>query len=189
MAVFFKPSDIKTVACTVANLTRGGSSFAVCEDEEQVFINPKITEAMNIDVGDYLTAYCIDNFRPERGGEEQYAVRWRAIRVVVSERFNPVPVAAPAAPAPKPELTTEQIEQRILTLLKEDRAYTTAQAARDTGLDQMKIANVMRGLHDRGQIAACEISSSGGQERVSKLYYARDVGLMVDLIDEVVLDD
>lgn len=189
MAVFFKPSDIKTVACTVANLTRGGSSFAVCEDGEQVFINPKITEAMNIDVGDYLTAYCIDNFRPERGGEEQYAVKWRAIRVTVAERFDPIPAAAPAAPAPKPELNIEQIEQRILTLLREDRAYTTAQAARDTSIDHMRVSNVMRGMHDRGLIAACEISASGGQERVSKLYYARDVDLLVDLIDEVELDD
>lgn len=189
MAVFFKPSDINTLACSVNNMTRGGSAFAVCENGDQVFIPPKIVELVNIDVGDFLTAYCIDNFRPERDGEDRYAVRWRAIRITVAERFNPAPVAAPAAPAPKPELTTEQIEQRILTLLKEDRAFTTAQAARDTGIDHMKVSNVMRGLHDRGQIAACEITASGGQERVSKLYYARDVDILVDLIDEVLLDD
>lgn len=189
MAVFFKPSDINTLACSVNNVTRGGSAFAVCENGDQVFINPKIAEMMKIDVGDFLTAYCIDNHRPERGGEEQHAVRWRAIRITVQERFDPIPAPAPVAPAPKAELTTEQIEQRILTLLKEDRAFTTAQAARDTGIDHMKVSNVMRGMHDRGLIAACEITASGGQERVSKLYYARDVDILVDLIDEVLLDD
>ena len=189
MAVFFKPSDINTLACSVNNMTRGGSAFAVCENGDQVFIPPKIVELVNIDVGDFLTAYCIDNFRPERDGEDRYAVRWRAIRITVAERFNPAPVAAPTVPAPAPELTTEQVEVRVLSLMDEDRAYTTAQAATMLRIDQMKVANVMRGMHDKGMIAACEISASGVQERVSKLYYARDVDLLVDLIDEVVLDD
>ena len=193
MAVFFKPSDIRTMDCSVGNMTRGGSAFAVCEDGEQVFISPKIVELMEIGVGDFLTAYCIDNHRPENGGEEHHAVKWRAIRVTVQERFAPAPAASPALSLtiqkPKPELTTEQIENLIMGIMQQDRAWTTAQAATEISVDHMRVANVMRHLHEGGEIASCEINAKLGQERVSKLYYARDVDLLVDLIDEVVLDD
>lgn len=193
MAVFFKPSDIRTMECSVNNKTRGGSVFAVCEDGEQVFVPPKIVELMDIDVGDFLTAYCIDNHRPEIGGEDRHAVKWRAIRITVQERFSPAPAASPALSLtlqkPKPELTGEQIENLIMGIMQQNRAWTTAQAATEIDVDHMRVANVMRHLHEGSEIASCEINAKLGQERVSKLYYARDVDLLVDLIDEVVLDD
>jgi hypothetical protein len=194
MPVFFKPSDIKTIECSVHNKTVGGSAFATCQNEDQVFISPKIVDTVNIEVGDFLTAYCIDNHRPENGGVERFSVRWRAIRVMVQEKFSPTvyghPAAPPAAiPQPKPELTGEQIENLIMGIVQQDRAWTTAQAATEIGVDHMRVANVMRHLHEGGEIASCEINAKAGQERVSKLFYARDVDLLVDLIDEVVLDD
>lgn len=190
MAHFFKPSDIVTKTCTIANTTRGGSAFGVCEDGEQVFISPKIVDQVGVNIGDMVTAYCIDNHRPEVAGEERYAVRWRAMRVVVQERFEPAPVAAPApVPAPKPVMTNEQLENAIMVLMDQDRAWTTAQAADNLKIDHMRVCNTMRGLHEAGDVAACELFAKGGQDRVSKLYYARDVDLLVELIDEVVLDD
>ncbi len=195
MAVFFKPSDIVTLACSVNAKIRSGSAFATCEDGEQVYIVSNLAKTSSLEVGDFLTAYCIPNYnyydsdadKKDRGSK---SVRWRAIKIVVQERFQIPPIDTRPEPVkPKPELTAEKIEQRILSILDEDRAYTTAQAALHTGIDQMRVANGMRSMHERGLIAACEISASGGQERVSKLYYARDVDLLVDLIDDVVLDD
>lgn len=190
MAQFFKPSDIITMTCTVANTTRGGSAFGVCEDGEQVFISPKIVDLMQVNVGDMLTAYCINNHRPEAGNEERFAVKWRAVRVTVLERFEPTPLAAPApGPAPKPVMTNEQLENAIMVLMDQDRAWTTAQAADHLKIDHMRVCNTMRSLYDAGDLAACELFAKGGQDRVSKLYYARDVDLLVELIDEVVLGD
>ena len=191
MAFFFKPSDIKTIECCVNNKTRGGSAFAVCEDGTQVFIQPKIVDLVSIDVGDLLTAYCIDNHRPESDGADHYAVKWRAVRVTVKERFDPIPAALPlAVPVAKPELTNEQIEQSVMDMMVQwDRAWTTAQASAYLSLDQMRVSNVMRGLHDKGRIATASLEAQSGQDRVSKLYYARDVDLLVELIDEVELDD
>ena len=187
MSVFFKPSDIKTIECSVHNLSRGGSAFAASENDEQVFIPPKIVDSVGIEVGDFLTAYCIDNHRAENGGEERFAVRWRAIRVTVKEKFTPTPQARPEAPPAAPAQVP--VEDLVLGLLLEDRAWTTAQMAEQLKIEQLRVAHVLQMMHDKGEVARCEMWAKAGQERVSKLYYARDIDLLVDLIDEVVLDD
>lgn len=195
MAVFFRPSDIVTRICTVGNMTKGGSAFAVCEDGEQVFISPKIVEATNIDVGDMLTAYCIDNYRDQDGGEERYAVRWRAIRVTVEERFSTVPpvapVAAPVAPvAPVvPVAIDDKWEDRAVSLLKkQDRAWTATQMALEVGVHRQTVSNWFSYQHKTGKVASAKIYAQGDQERPSIVYYARDVDILNDLIDEVVLE-
>lgn len=175
--VFFKPSDIRTIVCSVINITRGGSAFAVTEDNEYVFINPKIVDQTKIDVGDYLTAYCIDNHRPEVDGEHQS--RWRAIRIVVTERFV----------TDVPEVKAKSITDQITPLFRSNRAWTSAQIAKQIGEDHMRVTNALNGLHDSGQIAVVKVYAKGGQDRCSAMFFARDVALIHDLIDEVELDD
>jgi hypothetical protein len=196
MAIFFKPSDITTKTCTVNNRTRGGSAFAVCEDGEQVFIPPKVVDATDIDVGDMLQAYCIDNRRPEVDGEARYAVRWRAIRVIVTEKFAPT-LAAPVTPAvaltidpPAPaEISALELSKRCKEKLEEDRAWTASQLAKAVGVETQRVSNWLSVQHETGSIAAARLYAAGMQERASKSWYARDIDLLEELIDEVVLGD
>lgn len=187
MAIFFRPSDITTRICTVNNKTRGGSAFAVCEDGEQVFISPKIVDATRVEIGDLLTAYCIDNHRQENDGEARYAVRWRAIRITLQERFQPPAVAAPAvpaAPAASPDLGS-----RIKALLGQDRAWTVVQVIEALGeTDHRKVIDWLRTHHDAGRFACAKLYKRGNQERASHVYYAKDIELLIDLIDEVELE-
>ena len=196
MTTFFRPSDITTHTCAVNNLTRGGSAFAVTEGGEHVFIPPKIVDLMGIDVGDMLTAYCIDNFRDENGGEQKYAVRWRAIRVAVQERFMPkadAPVAAVpvtlAAPVAPVEMTAAEVHAKARDLLLADRAWTTVQLAEEIGCDSQRISSWLHAEHKEGRVAAARIFARGEQDKPSRSYYARDVQILYELIDEIVLHD
>jgi len=161
------------------NITRGGSAFAVCESDEQVFISSKIVEVIGADVGDMLNAYCIDNHRPEIDGE--YSARWRAIRASISERLIPLQGVVPAA---KPDLT-----QRCRDIImKEDRAWTSRQIAEALGEDTQRVSTHLRGEHNAGRVASASICAEGGQDRVSALYFAKSVEVLVELIDGVVIE-
>lgn len=174
MAQFFKPSDIVTTTCTISNRTRGGSAFAVCEDGEQVFISPKIVEITGIDTGDYVTAHCIPN------GEGR-AVRWKAVRVDVAEKFIPAAKAPPVGPA-------EPLAERVAHSLLEDRAWTATQLADHLGVEMQSVLNVLYRGHQVGEYACAKLYKRGDQERSSFTYYARTLDVLQDLIDEIVLD-
>lgn len=180
---FFKPSDIVVKTCTIMNVTRGGSAFAVCENDEQVFISSKIIEIINADVGDMLSAYCIDNHRPEVDGE--YSARWRAIRANVTERLIPLQGAAPApVQVPKPDLA-----QRCRDLIMgKDRAWTSRQVAEALNEDTQRVSTHLRNEHNAGRFASASICAEGGQERVSAVYFAKSVEVLVELIDGVVIE-
>ncbi len=186
MAVFFRPSDITTHVCSVNNKTKGGSAFAVCEDGEQVFISPKIVDATRIEVGDLLTAYCIDNHREDSDGETRYAVRWRAIRVTVKEKF---PQVAEAAPVAAPAKREDDMPGQIVRLMKQSRAWTPAQIAEALGVDTVKVSDWLRYHHVTGEYACAKLYLKGTQKIASSLYYANSVSLLRDLIDEVTLED
>lgn len=196
MNVFFRPSDITTRICTVSNKTKGGSAFGVCPDGEQVFISPKIVDAARVEVGDLLTAYCIDNHRDE-DSRDRYAVRWRAIRVTLQERFTPpaevslpAPIPAPVAYAVPPvEMTPSQVHARVRELMQQNRAWTAPQLAEEIGCDRQRISHFMHVEHKDGRVAAARIYARGDQEKYSRSYYAKNVELLYDLIDEIVLDD
>jgi hypothetical protein len=176
---FFKPSDIVVKTCTIMNVTRGGSAFGVCEGDEQVFISAKIMEIINADVGDMLNAYCIDNHRPEVDGD--FSARWRAIRANVTERLIPLQGEAPAA---KPDLA-----QRCRDLIMgKDRAWTSRQIAEALNEDTQKVSTHLRNEHNAGRVASASICAEGGQDRVSALYFAKSVDVLVELIDGVVIE-
>lgn len=176
MAVFFKPSDIQVKLCSISNITRGGSAFAVCEDGEQVFISPKVIEIIGAEVGDLVRAYCIDNHRPEVDGE--YSAKWRAIRASIEEKFL---VGGEATPAPVDTVV------RCRELLKQDRLWTARQMTDALNADPTKVGNVLYGEHHAGRIAAVKVYASGDQEKATAVYYGKTVELIYELIDEIEL--
>lgn len=185
MAIFFKPSDIVTRVCSVTNKTKGGSAFAVCPDDDQVFISPKIVDAARIEAGDLLTAYCIDNHKDE-DGRDRYSVRWRAIRVTVQEKFVPAP---PEAAVAEPIEMTETEHNRIRKLMLQNRAWTVRQMTDEVRGDKDRVSKFMMREHQAGRFACARLYSIQDQARASFIYYAKDVELLRDLIDDVVLED
>jgi hypothetical protein len=182
---FFKPSDIKQIVCTISNMTKGGSAFAVTEASEQVYISPKIVEAVNVDVGDMMLAHCIDNFRSDAEG--RYSARWRAIRVEVTERLDLT--SKPVVQEPQPVvLGALDLSSRCRGLMDLNRAWTAAQMAKEIGVETLRTSNWLQYQHTTGAVASARIYANGEQERASKVYYARDVDLLEELIDEVTLD-
>ena len=185
MNAFFKPSDITTHVCTVGNKTKGGSAFAICENNEQVFISPKIVEATGIEVGDMLTAYCVDNHR-DADGEARYAVRWRAIRIAIKERFQPPEAIVQAIPAPD---TSEALPDRCGRLLMQDRAWTSRQMAEALGEDHKAVSNWLVWQARGGKVAAIKVYADTSQHNPSHVWYVRTMGLARELVDEVTLHD
>lgn len=185
MNAFFKPSDITTRICTVNNKTKGGSAFAICENNEQVFISPKIVDATGIDVGDMLTAYCVDNHR-DAEGEARFSVRWRAIRITIRERFQPVAVVPQPAPA---QTTPEGLPERCRLLLQQDRAWTSRQMADALGVDIKAVSNWLVWQSRGGHITAIKAYADASQHNPSHVWYVRNMDLAKDLIDEVTLED
>lgn len=167
MTTFFKPSDIKTIECTVSNLTRGGSAFAVCENEDQVFISPKITDQMQLQPGDFLTAYCIDNHRA--GVEREYSVRWRAIRVKAVEPFRPDEKVEE-----KVEATFEEKLNAIFDM-EPQRAYHGSQLSKMLDVETIRVTNWVNHQHEYGRLVAAKLYKSGDQERASRVYFARSL--------------
>ena len=186
MHTFFKPSDISTIPCTISNITRNGSAFAVTEQDEQVYIGPRIVEATGVDIGDFVTAYCLDNHRPESDGQHHQA-RWRAMRITVAERLAVAPAPAPT-PTPAPELSTIELSKKCQQLLRQDRAWSAKQIAAQIGCETQRVSNWLHYQHQTGNVAAAKLYSNGEQTNPSKVFYARDVELLDELIDEVTLD-
>ena len=175
MSVFFKPSDIVVKQCSVTNVAAGGATFAVCEDGESVFINPKMAGMIGCDIGDLVQAYCIDNHRPEVEGN--YNARWRAIKANILEKLI----------VPEPVVVKEK--PKVADLLKRDRLWTTRQLAAATGEDHLRVATFMRGEHSAGRVACLKVYASGEQENASALYYGKSTELIHELIDEIELGE
>jgi hypothetical protein len=184
MTGFFKPSDISTRICTVDGTTKGGSAFAICENGEKVFISTKIVDAVGVEVGDMLFAYCVDNYR-DGEGYAKYSARWRAIRVEVQERFKPVAAAAPAQAtqeAPQevvyalPVVVTQgDAGARIRALLDEDRVWSARRAADRLEMSMNQASSWLWWKHKTGEIASARLFQSMDQERASHVVYAKDI--------------
>ena len=101
-------STIKTVTCIINHTNAAGSGFGVTPDEEGVFIPSRVMESARLDIGDKLKVFAQDNHADP--DTQHYTARWRAIRVVIEERFServgepidvehpvPKPIVAPKA--------------------------------------------------------------------------------------------
>lgn len=202
MTNYFKPSDIKTVSCIIESTSRGGSGFAVSESDDKVYISPRIMESLNLDVGDSLTAYCIDTSLEEHGGG-QFSARFRCIRARVEARLIDVahptqayqekPVEAPLLP---PLATMQDIEQVVKKCIDRPRCWTVGQI-----MDEVKASLAAKRLPDGAEAklhgwmdfmveggALAKVVISSGTNIVST-FYAKDADVPVSLIDEYEINE
>lgn len=203
---YFKPSDIRTVSCTVQNFARSGAAFAVDQEDDAVFIPVSLVERSNIDIGDAITCYCVDQMLDENKRNEVTA-RYRAIRLRIDQRLADVLPGFAASDSmrqervPEPEkpreFTLEQARAIIGEFLKKRRAWTTEQLIEEvsatdkeavmTSEMQARIVGWLNRLHDDGIVARCEIRMQASQEPIQ--YYAVTTDIFVQLVDDYELDD
>lgn len=206
---FFKPSDIVTVQCSVSNVTRTGSAFAVDENEESVYIPVRLVEQSKIDIGDSLTCYCIDQSLDENINEVSGNARYRVIRLKVEQRLNDILPGSAASDAlvggrprdaeakPPKSVTLEEARICINDLFIKRRAWTIAQIIDEvrqahsgmTVTDEMcaRITTWIEKMHEIGTLASCGVSRSAGD--VPDVWYAAQYETFLDLINEFELED
>ena len=71
-----KDFDTVKMPAVVEMNTYAGSAFAVNSQGEQIFINSRIMERMELEKGDQVTAYVLPNYEDKRD-----TIPWRAMRV------------------------------------------------------------------------------------------------------------
>lgn len=206
---FFKPSDIVTVQCSVSNVTRTGSAFAVDENEESVYIPVRLVEQSNIDIGDSLTCYCIDQSLDENINEVSGNARYRVVRLKVEQRLNDILPGSAASDAlvggrprdaeakPPKSVTLEEARICINDLFIKRRAWTIAQIIEEVrqahaGMmvtDEMcsRITAWIEKMHEIGTLASCSVSRSAGGD--TDVWYAAQYETFLDLINEFELED
>lgn len=206
---FFKPSDIVTVQCSVSNVTRTGSAFAVDENEESVYIPVRLVEQSKIDIGDSLTCYCIDQSLDENINEVSGNARYRVVRLKVEQRLNDILPGSAASDAlvggrprdaeakPPKSVTLEEARICINDLFIKRRAWTIAQIIDEvrqahsgmTVTDEMcaRITAWIEKMHEIGTLASCGVSRSAGD--VPDVWYAAQYETFLDLINEFELED
>ena len=83
---YFSPSDLKVLDATFNYQAKTGIGFAITPDHEQVFISARDVNNLQLDIGDTLRAYAVDNLaRPETA---HFSSRWRAVRVELVQRMS-----------------------------------------------------------------------------------------------------
>lgn len=206
---FFKPSDIVTVQCSVSNVTRTGSAFAVDENEESVYIPVRLVEQSKIDIGDSLTCYCIDQSLDENINEVSGNARYRVVRLKVEQRLNDILPGSAASDAlvggrprdaeakPPKSVTLEEARICINDLFIKRRAWTIAQIIDEvrqahsgmTVTDEMcaRITAWIEKMHEIGTLASCGVSRSAGD--APDVWYAAQYETFLDLINEFELED
>ena len=70
------PKAREEAVIEVDYITYSGSAFAFCQNGDQVFLNARIVEKMDLYEGDKCFALLIENFEDKRA-----VTPWRAVRV------------------------------------------------------------------------------------------------------------
>ena len=143
-------------------MTYSGSAFAATIDGEQVFINQRIVQSLNLQEGMTLLAHLLPNYVDKRD-----TIPWRAMRV---EPLDGTEVQGPSAAEP----VEPDPGERIFDLIKNDpHAYfTTVDLAEELGMETKTVNNWCMGLHNKGLIARADVHTAPGQKRASFVLWA-----------------
>mgnify|MGYP005995390965 FL=1 len=76
MSHVFDVDNTRRQQIIVEYLTPTGSGFAVTPEGEQVFMNKRLVDAMNVQAGDIYNAFLLPNYPDKRD-----SIPWRAMRV------------------------------------------------------------------------------------------------------------
>jgi hypothetical protein len=201
MPAYFEQSSVLTVRCTVTNVIKTGAAFAATEGNDQVFIPVRIVTMHNLDIGDSVSAFVIDN------AESSRSAKYRAIRVHVERRFSDVVATQEvqqvarvviAAPTKRSTLSREELRKAVDDCLSQPYCWSVSDMAHDIADDyeikavtpefKQSIQNVLTSMHSSGEVAAAKIYANGSQERATSMFFARHINMIETLLDYEVED-
>jgi hypothetical protein len=148
----------------VLDVTLSNSAFATTADNESVFINSRIMDALKIQPGDRVKAYVVANY-----SDKQDRVPWRAVRCeVIGTVFEGVEKEAP----PPPPAPQKDLSARILAALEEHGPLRTSTLGRLLGTNSGEIGSLCLGLFAEGKVALADVFSEPAQKRASHRVWA-----------------
>ena len=164
----------ETMEIFVDEVTQTGSAFGATKEGEAVFINRRITNALNLEHGDKLSACVLPNYEDKRDD-----VPWRALKAeIIGSIFEDIsdePIPEPEV-APEPETEPQEtLSDRIIDLLSEMGPMRAAIMSKYLDVDSSDISSMCRGLNKIGKVAAAEIYGDLNNSRPSHIVWAFDI--------------
>ena len=147
-------------------LTYANSAFGATVDGEQVFINARIVQALDLKEGMTMLAHLLPNYADKRD-----TIPWRAMRL---EPIETTEVQGPSAAAPEPVKAEPDPGEQIFDLIENDpySYFTTVDLAEELDMDTKTVNNWCMGLHNKGRIARADVHAGPGQKRASFVLWA-----------------
>lgn len=169
--------DTTKMRVMIESVSASGSAFGTTEGGDTVFLNKRLVDRVDLDMGDVVEAYVIPNFEDKR-----QSIPWRAVRVSPNKESVDTPV--PAIPVPAIPVTggkarsSSVIDAEILAYLGEEEVayWTTADLAGAVDADTVTVANSCTRLFSRGLIAKADVHARPDQKRASFCLWALDTG-------------
>lgn len=158
----FETPEMKSIM--IETLNYAGSAFGVTTEGDQVFVNKRIVETVQLEEGLVVKALLLPNYADKRDN-----IPWRAIRVERDgvERDAPAP-----APEPEPEISKAEL---IAELIEEHGPLRTSAIAKHLGLTMDETSTLCLGLFAAKTIAMAEVYTDPTQKRASLRVWGSDV--------------
>ena len=195
---YFNPADLVQHDATFNYIAKSGVGFGILPNNEQVFFSNRMVQDNNLNVGDALRVWAVDNYAsPETS---HFASRWRAVRLQIIARVEDVarevPSTAPAAPKAVASvdfvgLLDQMLEQNrpwSVNELTHAMAKASTPMAAQPDLLQ-RVGTRLAAMHKTGDAACLKVYSKADNDRASAVYFAKSVDVFYDHLDTPLNDD
>jgi len=139
-------------------------AFAQTENDEQVFIEPKFTTGLNLQVADQVEMVVISNTR--------FTTQWKAIKVELINQHG----ETTTQPETKPVLT---LQQEIMLFLTEepDMCFSTKQIKEGLGLSigQEDVRREAEKLHNANEICRAKVCGPNYKKQTTFNLYSKNI--------------
>ena len=137
-------------------------AFAQTENDEQVFIEPKFTTGLNLQVADQVEMVVISNSR--------FSTQWKAIKVDIINQNAETPVQH------EPVLTLQEEIMRFLTE-EPDMCFSTKQIKEGLGLSigQEDVRREAEKLHNANEICRAKVCGPNYKKQTTFNLYSKNI--------------
>lgn len=195
---YFNPSDLVQHDATFNYIAKSGVGFGILPNNEQVFIAARSVQENNLNVGDAIRVWAVDNYAsPETS---HFASRWRAVRVQVVARVDDVVRDTPNAEVSAPKAVSSVDFVGLLDQMLAERrpwsvnelAHAVAKASTPMAAQPdllQRVGTRLAAMHKTGDVACLKVYSKGENDRASAVYFAKDVDVFYDHLDTPLNDE
>lgn len=197
---YFNPSDLVQHEATFNYVAKSGVGFGILPNNEQVFFTARMVQENDLNVGDAIRVWAVDNYASP--ATAHFQSRWRAVRMEIVARVDDVVRGGPNEPvgyaAPQP-LPTSDFVAMVDTMLSDRRPWTVnemthaiAKASPPMGSQPdllQRVGTRLNALHRTGTVACLKVYAKAENDRASAVYFARDVDVFYDHLDTPLNDE